>query len=396
MAAAPAAVLPVLTTSPAPPLCSLAAALAAVPEPRGAQGLQHPLLPMLLAVVYAMLCNAQHPAAIAGWMADHFDEWLREAVGFTKPSRPCRTTVYLFLRRLDWQALELALRRWMQAVATAHGLRLEEAPLALDGKEVRGVRTMSDEVLVMVSAFTHGTGLTLALSSCPEGQEQAAVRALLGELTLTGRVFTMDALHTQRETTQLIVEGGGHYVCTVKGNQPHLAAHLEELFQPWRRHEQDRDHCRTEERGHGRCEKRFLTVVSLPPGTVDWPGAAQAFCLTRSVRRRRTKKETFEVVYGITTLPRSEADAARLLRLNRGHWGIENRSHWVRDVTWREDAGLAYRDFTAEVLAVIRTTLLSLLRVHHVKNIAEQLRQNGNLPERAVRFLAHGAELPVL
>lgn len=396
MIATPTAVRPTRSTSPAPELGSLAEALASVPEPRGAQGLQYPLRPMLLAVVYAMLCNAQHPAAVAGWVADHFPGWLRDAVGFTTPTCPCRTTFYLFLRRLDWQALELALRRWMQSVATAHGLNLEEAPLALDGKEVRGVRTMCAEVLVMVSAFTHGTGLTLALSSCAEGQEQEAVRALLQELTLTGRVLTMDALHTQRETAQLIVERGGHYVCTVKGNQPHLADSLKELFQPWRRHDQDRDVVETREKGHGRMEERRLTVVSLPAGWTDWPGAAQAFCLTRSVRHRRTKKDTFEVVYGITDMARQEADAARLLRLNRGHWEIENRSHWVRDVTWREDAGLAYCDYTAEVLAVIRTTLLSLLRVHQVENIAAQLRQNANLPKEAARFLASKAPVPVL
>ena len=396
MIATAAAVLPTHPTSPAPALGSLVEALAAVPEPRGAQGRQYALQPLLLAVVYAMLCNAQHPAAVAGWVADHFAGWLRDAVGFATPNAPCRTTFYLFLRRLDWQALELALRRWMQTVATANGLNLEEATIALDGKEVRGVRTMSTEVLVLVSAFTHGTGLTLALSSCLEGQEQAAVRALLQELTLTGRVLTMDALHTQRETAQLIVDRGGHYVCTVKGNQPQLAAELEALFQPWLRHEQDRDLAVTEEKGHGRLEQRRLTAVALSPGWVDWPGAAQVFCLTRSVRHRRTKKDTFEVVYGITSLPRPEADAARLLRLNRGHWEIENRSHWVRDVTWREDAGLAYCDFTAEVLAVIRTTLLSLLRVHGVQNIAQQLRRNGNLPQEAARFLGLNAPLPVL
>jgi len=368
-------------------LPSLATALATVPEPRGKQGLQQPLQPMLLAVVYATLCGKHHPTAIAGWVQAHYADWLREAVGFTRSHRPCRTTFPLFLRRLDWAALEIALSGWLHGVAAAVGLDLPSETLALDGKEVRGVRRMSQEALLLISAFTHHRGLTLALRACPEGQEQAAVRELLQELTLTGRVLTLDALHTQRETAPLILEQGGDYVLTVKGNQPGLQHTLQEFFAPWRARDQDRESVTTFDRGHGRRETRSLMAVSLPPGAADWPGAAQAFCLTRTVSRPGKGAPTFEVVYGITSLTRRAAGPARLLHLNRGHWGIENRSHWVRDVVCREDAGLAFRDNTAETLAVLRTTVLNLLRVHHVKNVAAQLRDNGDRPRDAARFL---------
>jgi predicted transposase YbfD/YdcC len=340
---------------------------------------------MLLSVIYALLCGKHHPASVAGWVEAHYADWLRDALGFPQPERPCRTTYYLFMRGLDWQALETALSGWIRGMALAYGLDVDPEALALDGKEVRGMRRMSGEALVLVSAFTHQSGLTLALRSFPEGQEQAAVQALLQELTLNGRVITADALHTQRDTSQLILDQEGEYVLTVKGNQETLRTEIQACLEPWRAADQERRLVSTAEKGHGRRETRTLVAVSVQPGEVDWPGVAQVFCLTRQVSRKG--KHTFEVVYGITSLNREEADAARLLQLNRGHWGIENRSHWVRDVVCREDAGLAFRDNTAEVLAVVRATVLNLFRIKGVKNIAAQFRRNVDQPREAARFL---------
>ena len=394
--AAPTPERPVATAAALAHFPSLPVALATVPEPRGRQGLQHPLRPMLLSIVYAMLCGKHHPAAIAGWVQAHYADWLRAAAGFTQPNRPCRTTYHLFLRRLDWVALERALTAWIQAVAAALGFDLAPETLALDGKEARGVRRMSDEALLLVSAFTHQSGLTLALRACPEGQEQAAVQVLLQELTLTGRIITADALHTQRDTSQLILDRGGDYVLTVKQNQPTLAAAVRACLAPERAAAQDRELATTYDQAHGRHETRTLVTVSLGAGEVDWPGVAQVFCLTRQVVRGRDRKPSLEVVYGITSLPRTHADAARLLQLNRGHWSIENRSHWVRDVVCREDAGLAFRDNTAETLAVVRTTILSLLRLHQVKNMAAQLRDNGDRPRDAAQFVGLPQPVPLL
>lgn len=100
---------------------SLREALAAVPECRGRQGLERPLLPMLLSVVYALLCGKQHPAAVAEWVEAHYADWLRDALDFPQPLRPCRTTYYLFMRGLDWRALETALSGWIRGMAAATG-----------------------------------------------------------------------------------------------------------------------------------------------------------------------------------------------------------------------------------------------------------------------------------
>ena len=89
-------------------------------------------------------------------------------------------------------------------------------------------------------------------------------------------------------------------------------------------------------KGHGRRERRHLEASTRLAGHFDWPGLEQVCRLTRTTRR--DGKWTTEIDYAVTSVPRSLAGAAELLRCWRGHWDIENRSHYVRDVTFQEDA----------------------------------------------------------
>lgn len=92
--------------------------------------------------------------------------------------------------------------------------------------------------------------------------------------------------------------------------------------------------------------------------------------------RRVGDKEEHEVAYAITSAPRDLADAATLLACNRGHWGIENRSHYVRDVTFGEDASQIEKGYAPQILAGLRNALIAAVRADGVKNIASALRQN--------------------
>jgi predicted transposase YbfD/YdcC len=107
---------------------------------------------------------------------------------------------------------------------------------------------------------------------------------------------------------------------------------------------------------------------------LDWPGVAQV-CRIERWRWIRGKEE-HEVAYAITSAPRDQADAARLLACNRGHWGIENRSHYVRDVTFGEDASQIEKGYAPQILAGLRNGLIAALRAEGAKNIAAALRQN--------------------
>lgn len=121
-----------------------------------------------------------------------------------------------------------------------------------------------------------------------------------------------------------------------------------------------------------------------------WPGLAQVFRLTRE--RTAAGKTTTEVAYGITSLPRAKADARRLLGLTRRHWGIENRLHYVRDVTLGEDACRVRSGPAPQILAEVRNAALHLLVGVNAKNIAAAIRHLAAKPFKAVRLIRPKAE----
>jgi DDE family transposase len=205
------------STAALPPL---AAYLARVPDHRDARGLRHPLAAVLAQVVCALLCGARHPTAITDWGRDHGqDPELLAALGYTRPQTPCGATMHEVLRELAWTALETQMRDWAAAVErhlTPEAPAGGEAALALDGKTLRGALKQGAAVVALVSALGHRLGLTAGVAEVTDGDEIAAVRTLLRELVLAGKVVTLDALHTQRETARLIGERGGHYVIVNK------------------------------------------------------------------------------------------------------------------------------------------------------------------------------------
>jgi predicted transposase YbfD/YdcC len=117
----------------------------------------------------------------------------------------------------------------------------------------------------------------------------------------------------------------------------------------------------TVDKGHGRFERRTLRTTPAPVSPGHWPGAAQGF----EVKRERTLKgkKSVEVVYGVTSLTEDEADARRLSALVREHWHIENRLHYVRDVTLGEDACRVRKGSAPQVLAALRNAVVHLLAV---------------------------------
>jgi hypothetical protein len=127
-------------------------------------------------------------------------------------------------------------------------------------------------------------------------------------------------------------------------------------------------------KGHGRREWRTLETSSALQGWLKWPEHRQV--LRRTCRRLllKTGKLQEETTYAVTSLARHEADAAVLEGFWRGHWTIENRVHYVRDVTFGEDTGQAYRGSTPQALAAFRNALLTLLRSLGWANIADALR----------------------
>ncbi len=207
--------------------------------------------------------------------------------------------------------------------------------------------------------------------------------AVLAALPLAGRVVTGDALYAQRAFCQQILAAGGEYLVIVKRNQPTLYGDSALLCAEPPVGERFRS---AEQRGrHGdRQEVRRLWASTALAGYLDWPGVKQALQVERVVERRGQRRR--EVRYAVTSLG-PDVGAARLLDLVRSHWAIENRLHWVRDVTFGEDGCQVRTGAAPEVLAALRNVVLALLRRRGVQNVAAALREHGWRPNGALHFL---------
>ena len=158
-------------------------------------------------------------------------------------------------------------------------------------------------------------------------------------------------------------------------------------FPPWvaKEFRESRQSAETFDKGHGRIERRRLVTSTILNEHLDWPDVGQVCQITRTVQRQGTT--TTEVDYAVTSVPRQQADASKILAWWRGHWGIENRLHWVRDMTFGEDASRIRNGSAPQILAAIRNAVIGLLRSEKTVNIAATLRENAWNPHRLLAKL---------
>lgn len=362
-------------------LPSLRDALADVLDFRQAQGRRYDLLPVLLLCCVAVMCGARSQAAIAEWGRNYGARWLSRLGLRRGPSQP---TLHRIFRGLDCARLEQCVTRWAEQVLRARPAPALDA-LAIDGKSLRGSSQQGAAACHLVSALSHRLGIVVAqLGVAAQSHELGHPEPLLDALVLDGRVVTADALHTHQAVAQAIIGRGGDYLLPVKENQPILRqdialvfAHAAELA----------DTIRTAQKTdcHGdRVETRRLCASTALEGYLTWPGHAQVLELRRVVTNKRTSQTRQEVVYGITSLGPERATPAQLLRLWRQHWHIENRLHWVRDVTFDEDRSRVRAGRAPQVMAALRNVAISVLRLCGSDNIAAACRRYAAQPALAL------------
>jgi predicted transposase YbfD/YdcC len=304
---------------------------------RTSRGKRHPLSALLALACCAMWCGYRSDSAIAAWgRNDGTDS--AHALGFTH-NTPCAATLPTIFRCIDREAFAAKVGAWADSLVAPVPAAPEapEIAIAVDGKTLRGSKKQGAPETPLLSVLAHRAGLTLTQPAvAAKTNEIKEGETVLGQIALTGRIVTMDALLTQRQVAQTIVEAGGAYVMIVTDNQPQLKADIELVFTlPPVGDRQESG--RTVDIGHGRIEPRNLTTSAALVGYSDGPGLAQVFEVGRHVMTQKTATERSEVVYGVTSLSPERATPHRLLELVSGHWGIENKSHWVRDVTFDED-----------------------------------------------------------
>ncbi len=385
MPALPSSLISSLSDAPAATVAETAAGLPAalveVPDPRARRGVRHRLTVVVSAAVCAVVAGYRSYAAIAEWVAD-IPASTALALGIDPDRRPSEAMIRRLLQGLDADRLTAVIGGWLAARTV--GTPADRQAIAVDGKTLRGSRTADATARHVLAAYDQATGIVLA-STDVDGKTNEITRfaPLLDQLgDLREAVITVDALHCQREHVAYLAARGAHWILTVKANQPTLHNQLAAL--PWRAVP---DAARDTDRGHGRREIRTLKILTVAAG-IEFPHAAQALQIRR--RRRRfdqPKRFTTEAIYAITSLRPYQAKPAQLAGWIRGHWHIENKIHWVRDVTYDEDRSQIRTGTGPQVMAALRNAAIGALHAAGITNIAATNRHHARDSTRPLALL---------
>ncbi len=370
---------------------SLYARLETLTDPRDRRGLRYRLPLILVALVLGKLAGEDKPEGIAQWAKLRTDLFI-QAFGLQQPTMPHANTYRRILAEVITlselvKVVEDFMAELLSAGAYDH--------YAVDGKTLRGTIAWGEQKGVhLLAVYVPGSGLTLRqLEVGDKTNEIPVAQQALNDLNLQGKIVTGDALHTQRETSALVVEAGGDYLWLAKDNQERLKQDIQQLFEPevyvkgFGPAPSDFRSLQQVNKGHGRIERRTLTVSSLLTEDSTWPYLAQVFKLKRLVTTLAGEVLRDEVVYGVTSLSATQASPQRLLALQRRHWAIESELHYRRDVTLGEDACRCKSETMAQALAVLNNLVLALLLRNHNPNAAQAQRFYNAHPDHALNLL---------
>ena len=314
--------------------------LAEIEDPRNEKGKRHPLNSILGLIMIGFMTGHKGYTSTAKWARSEPD--LVQALGFTHEKSPCSATMCNVLRILDADAVEKTFTNWVKGVCKSRSdLAGSLDAVAIDGKTMRASKKSGAAISHLLSVVSHELGVTLTQQGVSDKTNEIPISTeILQNFDVSGKVITTDALLTQKTFCQEIIEGDGDYVLPVKNNHPDLCDDIQKLFQdvpdtldedgthpllgdPIDTHE-------TYEKSHGRIETRCIKASTSLNAYLDWPGIEQVIQYRYIRENPNTAEETTKVNYGITSLTPEEATAERLLELRRGHWSIENKSHWMR------------------------------------------------------------------
>jgi predicted transposase YbfD/YdcC len=401
----------------------LVAALATVPDPRARRGIRHRLVTVLALAVCAVLAGARSYVAIAEWAHD-LPQGVRVRLGLTvRRATPSESAIRRILQKVDPEALDRAVSDWLiaraaradpptpdpaQPSAPQHSAphsapeqnagsgtaRIAAPPprippprvIAVDGKSARGARLADERAVHLFAALDTRCGIVLG-QSVVDGKtnEITAFAPLLDRVDITDAIITADALHTQDEHARYLHRRGAHYVFIVKGNRPRLHQQLAGL--PWR----DIPAVDlTQDAGHGRRESRTLKLAAVRnavTGGIVFPHAQLAVQIVRRRRPATSRRWHSETVYAVTDLSWQQIRADQLAQAIREHWHVENRLHWIRDVTFAEDLSQIRSGHGPANMATLRNLALSRHRIAGATNIAAASRHVARHPNRVLPLL---------
>ena len=342
---------------------SLMAHLATIIDPRQARGIRYSVVHLLTFLVLAKLGGEDGMKGISEWVKLR-GVGLVKLLNLKRKSMPHQTTYERLLEKLDIEAFERVVGDFFAQDMP------DNITITIDGKVLRGtIPTGETQGTHLLAAYVPEEGVVLMqIEVESKANEIVAAPKLLAALDLRNCVVTGDAMFTQGDLCEQIVLAGGDYIFPVKGNQAKLLEAIADVFVPapvtagHSRPILPETYAETVSSGHGRIEYRYLTLSSQLNDYLDWPHLGQVFRLQRVVHHQKTGKITYQVIFGITSLSAEDCSPERLMRLMRQHWHIENRLHYVRDVSFHEDDCRIRETKRQRLLATINNLVIGLIR----------------------------------
>jgi predicted transposase YbfD/YdcC len=326
---------------------------------RYAPFVEYPLNEIVFSSFAAILCGYEDYEEIVEF-SKHELIWLQKYLPFSHGIASVSTYEVVF-RHLDAEEFNCAFAKMMRELSHKTDV------IAIDGKGLRGSKThtgtkgMKNGALYLLNAFAAEAGLFLGQVRVGEkSNEITAVPQLLNLLEVTGMVVTMDAMGTQKAIAELIIDKGGDYALSLKGNQGNLHEDVV-LFAQDEAMNASFVSAETQDFGHGRIEKRTCRVST----DIDWlkqrhefKGLNAVYAIHSQVTVKKSGETIEETRYFITSLP---PDPHNLLRITRAHWAIES-FHWSLDVTFGEDKSRIRKDSAANNVSLLRKAAYNLLK----------------------------------
>lgn len=342
---------------------SLVSALAQISDPRAARGVRYSLVTLLVLLILAKMAGEDGMKGMSEWVRLRGQK-LAELLNLARVTMPHQTTYERVLAELDEVEVEQILGKFFSQGQSTN------TSISIDGKVLRGTIPIGErQGTHLLAAYQPETGLVLMQVEVEcKANEIVAAPQLLDYLDLSACVVTGDAMFTQRDLCIQIVEAGGQFILPVKANQKTLQKTIADAFVPA---EVAKGHhvilleeqsVQSTNSGHGRIESRYLTVSSELNTYLDFPHVQQVFRLQRLIQHQQTGKLSYQVIFGISSLSLEQCPPESLMTYIRSHWHIENRLHYVRDVTFHEDACRIRHRKRQHLLATLNNLVIGLIR----------------------------------
>jgi len=359
-------------------------------DTRSAINRKHLLGDLIVISICAVIAGADGPKAIGIWALSN-EAWLLQQLELPH-GIPSHDTIGRLLALLRPEAFQTCFRKWIDAMtepASQDLIKTEPSPqkvIAIDGKALRRSHDRKNKLgaLFLVSAWSVENGVSLGqLATEAKSNEITAIPELIENIDVSGAIVTIDAAGCQKNIASQVIDGGGDYIFSLKGNQGHFHKAVAKWFSDQitnnfvnvtvRKYQETL-------KGHGRTDVLTYYHCNVPagiPGRSQWKGLRTIGVAIRE--SRQGDEVTREVRYFICSIRMS---VKRFARAVRGHWAIENTLHWCLDVTFREDESRLRDRHAANNLAWLKRFAISLLKqIDDKESIAMRRRMAGWNPE---------------